>query len=395
MAELIRTDLVSLENDKLTMSRNGLSIMGKMKMKMNSEYIAHTSLVRRVLHRNSITKIGFAQEPFTKWPFVYEDFTIRMTINSILPVVLGGLFASALLTATAVGASTQILNSVTVSAGVNSPDPNVSDYNFSGLPASASLTSSFGVSSFMGSAQTTSTFGAIRSSVSVDITNYAPESYTTSGANCGGGSFSSCGAGSDGTTILGVIDPATASSTIRDDITISDPAKTGVTGYLDLMFSVTGTTTLTNTSNLDPFYNGPGAQGTLTLYADNNYIKGWGFSGDVALTSPLFAFTYGTPFELRLDSSFFVDPGDHLSPTLTTGDLWSLSGTVDFSNTVLLSQISVFDDVAGNQLANGFDVTAQSGTVYLTTSAVPLPPAFWLFSSGLLGFVGMARNKKT
>lgn len=323
---------------------------------------------------------------------VYEDYMVCAPKRATFP----GLFAltllpAVLLTATTAEASTYILNSVTVSAGVNSPDPNVSDYNFSGDPASASLTSSFGASSFTGSAQTTSTFGAMHGSVSVDISNYAPESYSTSGTNCGGGPNSFCGAGSDGTTILGTIDPVSAGSVIKDDITITDPTKTGTTGYLDLMFGVTGTTTLTNSSNLD--FHGPSAQGTLSVQMDNNFIKGWGFSGDTTLTSPLFAFTYGTPFELSLNSSFFIAPTDAFSPTLQAGDLWSLSGTVDFSNTILLSQMSVFDDVGGTQLANGFDVTAQSGTVY-STSAVPLPGAIWLFGSGALGLIGISRRRK-
>lgn len=322
---------------------------------------------------------------------IYEDYKVCAPKKATFPRLFAlTLLPAVLLTATTAEAITQVFNSVRVSAGVNSPDPNMSDFNFSGDPASASLTSSFGASSFTGSAQTTTTFGAVRSSVSVDISNYAPESYSTSGANCG--SFTFCGAGSDGTTILGTIDPVSASSTIRDDITITDPTKTGTTGYLDLMFGVTGATTLTNSSNLD-FY-APSAQGSLSVQVDNNFIKGWGFSGDTTLTSPLFAFTYGTPFELRLNSRFFIAPTDAFSPTLQAGDLWSLSGTVDFSNTILLSQMSVFNDVGGTQLANGFDVTAQSGTVY-STSVVPLPGAIWFFGSGLLGLIGISRRRKT
>jgi hypothetical protein len=59
----------------------------------------------------------------------------------------------------------------------------------------------------------------------------------------------------------------------------------------------------------------------------------------------------------------------------------------------VLSEIGVFDDSGGTQLASGFDLTAESGTVY-ATSAVPLPAGIWLFCSGLLGLIGITRRTK-
>jgi hypothetical protein len=305
--------------------------------------------------------------------------THRIRLTALLSF---GAFAVALLVSGMAHATATVFNSVTVSAGVNSPDANVSDYGNG--PVSADLTSNFGSSTFTGSAQSTSSYGSIKSSVSVSITDYDPESYVTTGTNCG--IYTYCGAGSDGNTILGIVDPVSAYSSIQDTLTISDASKTGQTGYIDLMFAVTGTSTLNNTSNLD--YNGPGAQGTLTVYRDAQFINSWGFTGDTSVTSNLFSFTYGTPFTLRLDGDFFVDPLDALSPTLTTGDTWSLDGTVDFAHTISLAQLTVFQDSGGTQQAGGFTLEAESGTGY-TVSSVPVPAAIWLFGSGLAAFAGL------
>jgi len=35
-----------------------------------------------------------------------------------------------------------------------------------------------------------------------------------------------------------------------------------------------------------------------------------------------------------------------------------------------------------------------SDLIFGNSTVVPIPPAFWLFGSGLLGLVGMARRKK-
>lgn len=81
-----------------------------------------------------------------------------------------------------------------------------------------------------------------------------------------------------------------------------------------------------------------------------------------------FVFEYGVPFSL---SSYLT-----------------LSGyngiTVDFDHTATLSY---FDLPEGASLESG------SGHLY-ATSAVPVPAAVWLFGSGLLGLVGIAKRKK-
>ena len=50
------------------------------------------------------------------------------------------------------------------------------------------------------------------------------------------------------------------------------------------------------------------------------------------------------------------------------------------------------DGPFGNNYAN-FDAQELTITSY-TPSAIPVPAAVWLFGSGLLGLVGVARRKK-
>ena len=77
------------------------------------------------------------------------------------------------------------------------------------------------------------------------------------------------------------------------------------------------------------------------------------------------------------------------SQVATTGDFWFLAG--ELSN----YGVTAFDGVSLDLLR--IDLTNETSTSFdniALTSAVPVPAAVWLFSSGLLGLVGMARRKK-
>jgi hypothetical protein len=70
----------------------------------------------------------------------------------------------------------------------------------------------------------------------------------------------------------------------------------------------------------------------------------------------------------------------------------------DFYNTATLDSALILDGTAdnpGNQISNAM-IAATSGLTYTPTgiSTVPLPAAAWLFGSGLLGLIGVARRKK-
>jgi hypothetical protein len=109
----------------------------------------------------------------------------------------------------------------------------------------------------------------------------------------------------------------------------------------------------------------------------------------------------------------FVDFNDFVFDPLTPGTfLWSFTSganTYDFSMTTItiVSQTSnsISLEGTGTAFITGFDPTGgdfsltlnQNGQAFSFSSSagvVPLPPAVWLFGSGLLGMIGIARRKK-
>ncbi len=68
----------------------------------------------------------------------------------------------------------------------------------------------------------------------------------------------------------------------------------------------------------------------------------------------------------------------------------NVTSSIDFSNTAKIIGIEGFDS-AGNSVVIT-SATGQSGTNYLL-SAVPVPAAVWLFGSGLIGLISIARRK--
>jgi len=70
--------------------------------------------------------------------------------------------------------------------------------------------------------------------------------------------------------------------------------------------------------------------------------------------------------------------------------LWDLD-TTDFKNVISFNNVQFCGQVITDQV--NFQNVSGSGCTF-DTSAVPVPAAVWLFGSGLLGLVGMARRKK-
>ena len=124
---------------------------------------------------------------------------------------------------------------------------------------------------------------------------------------------------------------------------------------------------------------------TYSLVLDPGAI----FSGSAnAFTATTNTFTSGTLIDGR-------------GGTYTDGGLWrvqdgrsyNITATVTASTGGLATGSAYIDDPLTFQLPSGVTFTSASGSTY--ASAVPLPAAVWLFGSGLLGLVGIARRKKT
>lgn len=85
-------------------------------------------------------------------------------------------------------------------------------------------------------------------------------------------------------------------------------------------------------------------------------------------------FEVSTAYTKTVQSGDIFELGYGVNTTLITGEL-------DLSNTALVS----FD------LPDGVWLTSQNGAIF--GSPVPVPAAAWLFGSGLLGLIGVARRK--
>ena len=94
-------------------------------------------------------------------------------------------------------------------------------------------------------------------------------------------------------------------------------------------------------------------------------------------------------FEFQLIGAVFDSPLG-IEPQTTTLSTYTMLPTADY--------ISIgFDGPETDALLNGTATFANepytSYTLLLTPTAVPVPAAVWLFGSGLIGLIGMARRK--
>jgi hypothetical protein len=221
---------------------------------------------------------------------------------------------------------------------------------------------------FSGSARSITDFGVIKNFATASITGYSSNTY-------------------------GFNDAARSDSIVSDYLTIMGGSGTG---YLKLVFDITGTTSMSGDLSL---LNGPSAQGILSVFTKafpeeaplGAPVNSWGFTGSTMLTSELMPFTYGAAFGLTLTSSAFVAPADTGGPYT-----YDFSGTADFGSTIDLANLFVYSDPGGTQ-QQSFTVLAVSGTSYPTAAApasVPEPTTLGLLgvAFGALGF-SRTRNR--
>lgn len=177
-------------------------------------------------------------------------------------------------------------------------------------------------------------------------------------------------------------------------------------------FQSTGLFTIDKTTGAATLVGFAGGNCCVSPYGFN--INGLGFRNDGTLFANGFTLSATDPgtshlFTLDLTTGAATDIGPS---GVTLGRSLSYSGLA-FSNDGTLLSMGSLDAASGTlysvNTANGAATSLNSGTGYGTgpihfgvdggltfapAAVVPVPAAVWLFGSGLLGLVGMARRKK-
>jgi hypothetical protein len=151
------------------------------------------------------------------------------------------------------------------------------------------------------------------------------------------------------------------------------------------------------------FSDGGIATGAFTYDAASGSVLDWdiSISGGDLNTFPLFVYTPATVQDVGiftagpgLSLQFFVDsfavggtPDSRLLSLTTDGPLTDAGGAVS-----LLTQVDTPDGFF--ESVECYNCNPYRLIVGGTLNAVPVPAAMWLFGSGLLGLVGIARRKK-
>jgi hypothetical protein len=236
-------------------------------------------------------------------------------------------------------------------------------YDFENTSASIGITSgTYGAGTFTAQASASADYGILKGFASVDLTGYAPNSYTTSGGSC---PYTYCGPGGS----LSVRIPSTTQATFTDTFTL-----TGGTGtaWLRLDFGVDGTSSFTSD---DPSVNfNSDSQGNLEVNEGGTYYGSWGFFGGTYdfVTNPI-PITFDVPVTLTISTETSVD----LIDALATAN-YDASGSADFSHTVTLDSVNAYSDAGGTDAYGNFSLSTDSGTTYATNASTAPEPGTWL-----------------
>ncbi len=199
-----------------------------------------------------------------------------------------------------------------------------------------------------------------------------------------------------------------------------DPALNSVTALSELTSDVTNTSGGVVPFAYDFFL--PGPQLTISDFAvisdtDDPTIRaffdfriqldfGSGFVNHVVsqgeLVGGIGGHTLGTAGTDPLNSTFFTDANfpnnifgyqfDNLSGSIT-GNL--ADGQTVTAKTSLFVSLTAPGFETGGAASIGDPLNLSSGAFSGSLSIVPVPPAVWLFGSGLIGLIGIARRKQT
>jgi hypothetical protein len=184
----------------------------------------------------------------------------------------------------------------------------------------------------------------------------------------------------DGTSTFST---ASASSTVGSAPLDAITNPLGFAGTSPLSLSITG---VTRNSGWDVSTSGATGEqsfsgGSFTL-SDNSGTLLQGTITDSALTAPA-----GSNPQVATIFSFNVVNYSVISASLGTGLSAPLPGSYSISMELPANYSTPTEDTPAGLSA--FNATGTG-----TFNALPIPPALWLFGSGLLGMVGIARRKK-
>lgn len=216
---------------------------------------------------------------------------------------------------------------------------------------------------FDGSAAARASYGNIGARVTVSLTDYRAGTYDPDG----GPPTPFAGYGSAG---------------FLDTLTVNGGQGTGTLRFL---FSATGTTSSSG-------FAGPGAIFSLSVGGGSVSLNpSFSTGGTVTSTSDAVPFTFGVPFDVRVDllaNAFFAD--------FSFPDPYSGSGTADFFSSLVLTNI-VATSSTGSPIP-GAALSAASGTGYAFSvtgaAAIPEPGTLPLLISGLGGLFFCGRRLK-
>jgi len=117
------------------------------------------------------------------------------------------------------------------------------------------------------------------------------------------------------------------------------------------------------------------------------------FDIDIGDNFILFSFNEGTTWGDDLFNGWEFSDTDGLIDEIDGFSIGAITGVVSGLEADDLSYTP--DSVTVNFGRSGTNVSVSTGsTIRLDVSFVPITPALWLFGSGLLGLVGIARRKK-